>query len=62
MKGNKYKVDITGQEIYSDGKTIWTYDKSSNEVTITKVRSVFQFPLLRKNYSPIFTTRIFYIK
>jgi outer membrane lipoprotein-sorting protein len=37
MKGNKYKVDITGQEIYSDGNTIWTYDKSSNEVTITKV-------------------------
>jgi outer membrane lipoprotein-sorting protein len=30
-------VDITGQEIYSDGNTIWTYDKSSNEVTITKV-------------------------
>ncbi|HZK65566.1 MAG TPA: outer membrane lipoprotein carrier protein LolA [Puia sp.] len=36
MKGNAYKVDITGQEIYSDGKTIYTYDKSSNEVTITK--------------------------
>jgi outer membrane lipoprotein carrier protein len=36
MKGNKFKVDITGQEIYSDGSTIWTYDKSSNEVTITK--------------------------
>jgi outer membrane lipoprotein-sorting protein len=37
MKGNKYKVDITGQEIYSDGTTIWTYDKSSNEVTITRL-------------------------
>jgi outer membrane lipoprotein carrier protein len=37
MKGNKYVVQITGQEIYSDGKTIWTYDKSANEVTITKV-------------------------
>ncbi|MDP4214035.1 MAG: outer membrane lipoprotein carrier protein LolA [Bacteroidota bacterium] len=36
MKGMLYKVDITGQEICSDGKTIWTYDKSSNEVTITK--------------------------
>jgi outer membrane lipoprotein-sorting protein len=36
MKGNKYKVDLTGQEIYNDGKTNWTYDKSSNEVTITK--------------------------
>ncbi|HVY75113.1 MAG TPA: outer membrane lipoprotein carrier protein LolA [Puia sp.] len=37
MKGNKYKVDITGQQIYCDGVTIWTYDKSSNEVNITKV-------------------------
>jgi outer membrane lipoprotein carrier protein len=37
MKGNKYLVQITGQEIYSDGKTNWTYDKSANEVTITKV-------------------------
>jgi outer membrane lipoprotein carrier protein len=37
MKGSKYFVLITGQEIYCDGKTIWTYDKSANEVTITKV-------------------------
>ncbi len=36
MKANKYKVLITGQEIFCDGKNIWTYDKSSNEVTITK--------------------------
>src|SRR5258705_1833382 len=36
MKGNKYVIMITGQEIYSDGKTTWTYDKSANEVTITK--------------------------
>lgn len=37
MKGNKYVVVITDKEIYCDGKTIWTYDKSANEVTITKV-------------------------
>jgi len=37
MKGNKYVVKITGQEIYCDGSTIWTFDKSANEVTITKV-------------------------
>ncbi|NML23201.1 outer membrane lipoprotein carrier protein LolA [Pseudoflavitalea sp. G-6-1-2] len=36
MKGNKYKVNITGQEIFCDGVTVWTYDKSANEVTITK--------------------------
>ncbi len=35
MKGMKYKVDITGQEIFCDSKTVWTYDKSANEVQIT---------------------------
>ncbi len=36
MKGTKYRVTITGQEIFCDGNNIWTYDKSANEVTITK--------------------------
>jgi outer membrane lipoprotein carrier protein len=35
-KGSKYKVTLTGQEIYCDGTTVWTYDKAANEVTITK--------------------------
>jgi len=35
MKGQKYRVNITGQEIYSDGKSVWTYDKAANELTIT---------------------------
>ncbi|MBL7773322.1 MAG: outer membrane lipoprotein carrier protein LolA [Chitinophagaceae bacterium] len=35
MKGNKYFVSITGQEIYCDNKTIWTYVKESNEVQIS---------------------------
>ena len=37
MKGQKYRVNITGQEIYSDGKDVWTYDKGANEVTITQL-------------------------
>ena len=37
LKGTKYLVQLNGQEIYCDGKTIWTFDKSSNEVTISKV-------------------------
>src|SRR5687768_11672479 len=36
MKGTKYRVSIVGQDIYCDGNNIWTYDKSANEVTITK--------------------------
>lgn len=36
MEGPKYRVNISGQEIYSDGDNIWTYDKSANEVQLTK--------------------------
>jgi outer membrane lipoprotein-sorting protein len=35
LKGNKYKLLIVGQEVYCDGKTIWTYLKDSKEVQIT---------------------------
>jgi outer membrane lipoprotein-sorting protein len=37
MKASKYRVTITGQEIYCDGINISTYDKSANEVSITKI-------------------------
>ena len=37
MKGTKYRVSVAGQEIFSDGSNIWTYEKSSNEVTINKI-------------------------
>ena len=37
IKGNKYHIRVVGgQDIFCDGKDVWTYDKSSNEVTITK--------------------------
>ncbi len=37
MKGTKYRVSVTGQEIFCDGSNISTFDKSVNELTITKV-------------------------
>ena len=37
MKGNKYKVSMDGMIIISDGKTVWNYDKASNEVTVNNV-------------------------
>ena len=37
LKGTKYRINITGQEIFSDGNTTWTYDKASNEVQISKI-------------------------
>ncbi len=37
MKGTKYKVNFGGQEIFCNGTTVWNYDKSANEVTISKL-------------------------
>jgi outer membrane lipoprotein-sorting protein len=34
LKGHKYKLEIAGQEIISDGKTRWTFLKDANEVQI----------------------------
>lgn len=33
-KGVKYKLTITGHEIYCDGKNVWDYGKDANEVII----------------------------
>lgn len=37
MKGTKYRISVTGQEIFCDGTNIWTYDKAAKEVTINKI-------------------------
>lgn len=37
MKGTKYKISFGNQEIFCDGKTVWNYDKSSKEVTISNM-------------------------
>jgi outer membrane lipoprotein-sorting protein len=36
MKGAKYRVSITGQEIFCDGKNVWTFDKGANEVQLAQ--------------------------
>ncbi len=37
MKGTKYKVSFGTQEIFCDGKTVWSYDKTAKEVTINNL-------------------------
>jgi len=37
MKGTKYRVSFSGQEIFCNGTTVWNYDKAANEVTISKL-------------------------
>ncbi|MCD6010823.1 MAG: lolA [Flavipsychrobacter sp.] len=35
MKGQKYRVTISNQEIICDAKTVWTYNKDAKEVQVT---------------------------
>ncbi len=51
QKGKKFRVNMSGQEIYCDGKTIWTYLKDANEVQISK----FDAKTMDINPSEIFT-------
>jgi outer membrane lipoprotein-sorting protein len=37
IKGNKYHLEIGGQTVFCDGKTVWTYIKDDNEVNINNV-------------------------
>lgn len=37
MKGTKYYVLFSGQEIFCNGITVWNYDKAANEVTISNL-------------------------
>jgi len=34
VKGNKFKLEIPGNTIVCDGKTVWTHNKDAQEVTI----------------------------
>ncbi len=37
IKGGKYKLILSGIEMFSDGTTMWTYSKDANEITISDV-------------------------
>lgn len=39
IRGNNFRLEIAGQEIFCDGKTIWTYQKVVNEVQINNYES-----------------------
>lgn len=39
LKGDKYKIQIEGQDVFSDGKTRWTYLKDANEIQIDNQRA-----------------------
>ena len=37
MKGTRYRINVTGQDVFCDGSNVWTVDKEAKEVTITKL-------------------------
>lgn len=37
LKGDKYRLEVAGQEIISDGKTVWTFLKDVGEVQISEM-------------------------
>lgn len=39
LKGDKFKLEITGNIIVSDGKTLWNYNKDAKEVSIKNYNS-----------------------
>lgn len=39
IKGEKYRLQIAGQDVISDGKSRWTYVKDANEVQIDNQRN-----------------------
>ena len=51
QKAKKFRITMSGQEIYCDGKTIWTYLEGANEVQISK----FNPKTMDINPSEIFT-------
>ena len=36
-KGDKYKLTAAGQDVISDGKTVWTFLKDANEVQVNNI-------------------------
>jgi len=39
LKGDKFKLFFKGNEVFSDGKTVWTHMLDANEITITTIDS-----------------------
>ena len=60
MKGNKFKVLMDGMEIFSDGKTVWNYDKSANEVTVNNLNEGGSGMTPQKIFSNFYDKDFFY--
>lgn len=37
MKGTRYRIKVSGQDIFCDGVNVWTVDPTAKEITLTKL-------------------------
>lgn len=66
VKGAKFKLNMAGQEIYNNGKDIYTYVKETNEVNVTEYNPASDsdfsptkiYSIYKKGYKYIFKEEI----
>jgi outer membrane lipoprotein-sorting protein len=61
INGDKYNLDISGQNVISDGKTVWTYIKEADEIHINNVspdEDNISFNKLLTNYNKDFRSKL----
>jgi outer membrane lipoprotein carrier protein len=61
IKGDKYNLDISGQNVICDGKTIWTYIKEADEIHINNVNpddESLSFNKLLSNFNKDFKSKL----
>jgi outer membrane lipoprotein-sorting protein len=61
MKGTKYRVSFSGQEIFCNGTTVWNYDKAANEVTISKLDASSGMITPQKLFTNFYDNDFYYI-
>lgn len=61
MKGTKYQVNFGGQQIFCNGTTVWNYDKSANEVTISNLDASSGMITPQKLFTDFYDKDFYYI-
>lgn len=60
MKGTKYRLGFSGQEIFCNGTTVWNFDKAANEVTINNLDASSGMITPQKLFSNFYDKDFFY--
>jgi outer membrane lipoprotein-sorting protein len=61
MKGTRYKVNFGDQQIFSNGTTVWNYNRSDNEVTINNLDASSGMITPQKLFSNFYDKDFYYI-